>query len=255
MDFFSRNKPLFSKEEQEKLKKINFAIAGGGIGSLIAEGIARLGGEKITIADGDVVGIENLNRQSFTLGDLNKNKAQVIAEKINKINPDAKITSIPHYITHENFHEFVEMGEIIIDCIDPLTNIDISKEISKLCKIKKKIFLYPIDLGWGACLLTFFPEDNENFEKLIGEGDCRTMTLNLIHNLNKKISLPPSFWNIVNMMLEKKLNYYPQTILTALSATLLTLSAIIKIVKKQKIPQIIYLNLLEEPHLIKENNV
>jgi molybdopterin/thiamine biosynthesis adenylyltransferase len=255
MNFLLRNRPLFSKKEQEKLKKISFVIAGGGIGSLIVEGIARLGGERIVIADGDIVGIENLNRQSFILDDLNKNKAQIIAEKINKINSHAKIIPITHYITHQNFREFVEMGEIIIDCIDPLTNIDVSKEISKLCKIKKKIFLYPIDLGWGACLLTFFPEDSGNFEKIVGEGDCRTMCFNLVHNLNKKISFPPSFWNIVNMMLEEKLDYYPQTILTALSATVLTLSAIIKIVKNQKVPQIMYLNLLEEPHFIKENNL
>jgi molybdopterin/thiamine biosynthesis adenylyltransferase len=255
MDFLLRNRPLFSKEEQEKLEKMSFAIAGGGIGSLITEGIVRLGGKKIVIADEDTVGIENLNRQSFTLDDLNKNKAKIIAERINKINPNAKIISIPQYITLQNFREFVEMGEIIIDCIDPLTNIDVSKEISKLCKIKKKIFLYPVDLGWGACLLTFFPEDNGNFEKIIGEGDCRTMSLNLVHSLKKKISFSVSFWNIVNMMLEEKLDYYPQTILTALSATVLTLSVIIKIVKNQKVPQIMYLNLLEEPHFIKENNL
>jgi hypothetical protein len=254
MNFLSRNKLLLSEKEQERLKKISFAIAGGGIGSLIAEGIARLGGERIVIADGDIVGIENLNRQPFTLDDLNKNKIQVIAERISKINPNAKIIPVPHYVTHQNFREFVEMGEIIIDCIDPLINIDVSKEISMLCKAKKKIFLYPIDLGWGACLLFFSSENNGDFKKLVGEGNCHTMTLNLVRNLNKKISFPPSFWNIVNMMLEKKLDYYPQTILTALSATILTLSAIIKIVKNQKVPQIMYLNLLEEPHFIKENN-
>ena len=48
----------------EKLKNANVLIVGvGGVGSFAAEFIARAGVGKITIVDGDVVDITNINRQ------------------------------------------------------------------------------------------------------------------------------------------------------------------------------------------------
>ena len=55
---------LFKKEGLEKLKNANVLIVGvGGVGSFAAEFIARAGVGKITIVDGDVVDITNINRQ------------------------------------------------------------------------------------------------------------------------------------------------------------------------------------------------
>jgi tRNA A37 threonylcarbamoyladenosine dehydratase len=55
---------LFKKEGLEKLRNSNVLVVGlGGVGSFAAEFIARAGVGKMTIVDGDVVDITNINRQ------------------------------------------------------------------------------------------------------------------------------------------------------------------------------------------------
>ncbi|MGV4415094.1 ThiF family adenylyltransferase [Chryseobacterium sp. T1] len=58
---YSRNRLYISDEEQNLIKHIPILLAGSGIGSNIAECALRLGFENITIVDGDVVEISNLN--------------------------------------------------------------------------------------------------------------------------------------------------------------------------------------------------
>jgi tRNA A37 threonylcarbamoyladenosine dehydratase len=58
---YARNRIYLSEDEQSKLKKIRLLLGGAGIGSVVAECALRLGIENITIVDGDVVEISNLN--------------------------------------------------------------------------------------------------------------------------------------------------------------------------------------------------
>ena len=64
----------------------------GGLGSPVAEFLARAGVGSIGVVDDDKVSLSNLHRQSlYNTSDIGKFKVQVAKVKIKKINPSIKI--------------------------------------------------------------------------------------------------------------------------------------------------------------------
>ena len=62
--WLERTELLVTAENLEKLNKANVLVVGlGGVGSFAAEFLARAGVGTLTIVDGDVVDITNINRQ------------------------------------------------------------------------------------------------------------------------------------------------------------------------------------------------
>ena len=91
----SRTELLIGKEGIEKLQNAKVAIYGvGGVGSFVAEGLARSGIGNMVLIDNDVVSISNLNRQIHAnIETIGKKKVEVMKERILKINPNAKINT------------------------------------------------------------------------------------------------------------------------------------------------------------------
>ena len=78
---------------QKKIISAKVLIVGmGGLGSPVAEFLARAGVGLIGIVDDDKVSLSNLHRQSlYNTNDVGKFKVQVARGKIKKINPSIKI--------------------------------------------------------------------------------------------------------------------------------------------------------------------
>ena len=80
------NNKCFARQPEpitELLKKSCVGIAGaGGLGSVVAENLARSGVGKLIIADYDSVEPSNLNRQRYALAQLGSPKVQALAENI-----------------------------------------------------------------------------------------------------------------------------------------------------------------------------
>ncbi|MBR5857455.1 MAG: ThiF family adenylyltransferase, partial [Phascolarctobacterium sp.] len=84
----SRVAYVIGQENIEKLQAAHVAVVGlGGVGSYIAEALARSGVGALTLVDADEVAPSNINRQlpalESTMGRL---KTEVIAERIAQIN-------------------------------------------------------------------------------------------------------------------------------------------------------------------------
>ncbi len=63
-DWLQRSELLIKKEGLETLKNAKVLVVGlGGVGSFAAEFLARAGVGNMTIVDGDIVDITNINRQ------------------------------------------------------------------------------------------------------------------------------------------------------------------------------------------------
>lgn len=132
----SRTELLIGKEGIEKLQNAKVAIYGvGGVGSFVAEGLARSGIGNMVLIDNDVVSISNLNRQIHAnIETIGKKKVEVMKERILKINPNAKINT---YMADE-----IENGEesiidstfsYIIDAVDTVsTKLKLIERASKL---------------------------------------------------------------------------------------------------------------------------
>ncbi len=124
MNEFSRTERLIGTENLEKLKNSNIIIFGlGGVGSYVAEALARCGVGKMTVVDKDTVDITNINRQIYALhSTVGKNKADVAKERILDINPECDVTAIVKMYLPENSKEFnLSQYDYIIDAIDNVT--------------------------------------------------------------------------------------------------------------------------------------
>lgn len=133
---FSRTERLIGKDNLEKLKNANVIIFGlGGVGSYVAEALARSGVGKMTVVDKDTVDITNINRQLYALhSTVGKDKAQVAKERILDINPDCQVTPIVKMYLPENADEFnLAEYHYIIDAIDNVTaKIDLAIKSQEL---------------------------------------------------------------------------------------------------------------------------
>lgn len=115
---------LFKDQGLHNLKNSNVLIVGvGGVGSFAAEFLARAGVGKITIVDGDVVDITNINRQLPALhSTVGMSKIEVVGNRLLDINPELELTKIQEFLTPERAFEIVTKDyDYVMDCIDSVT--------------------------------------------------------------------------------------------------------------------------------------
>ena len=126
---FSRTEMLIGADALEKLKKSRVAVFGvGGVGSFVAEALARSGIGTLDIIDNDTVNITNINRQLIALhSTVGKYKVDCAKARIQDINPDATVNVYKTFYLPENADEFdFAQYDYIVDAIDTVTaKIDI----------------------------------------------------------------------------------------------------------------------------------
>ena len=121
---FDRMGRLVGDNMMKKLFNSHVMLIGlGGVGSWAAEAIARAGVGRITVIDFDEICITNANRQLHALqGLVGHKKAKVIAERLQKVNPQAKVEAISLFYNKDTSAEiFALKPDYIVDAIDNLT--------------------------------------------------------------------------------------------------------------------------------------
>jgi tRNA A37 threonylcarbamoyladenosine dehydratase len=115
---------LFKPEGLEKLHNANILVVGlGGVGSFAAEFLARAGVGKMTIVDGDVVDITNINRQLPALhSTIGQPKVTVVGDRLMDVNPDLQLTRVQEFLSPERAFEIIsDEYDYVLDCIDSVT--------------------------------------------------------------------------------------------------------------------------------------
>ena len=103
----------------ELLEKTCIGIAGaGGLGSVVAENLARAGIGRLVIVDFDVVEHSNLNRQRYRLDQVGMPKALALADNLRGCAPFTAVVPIRERITYENCSELFRDCAIIAECLD-----------------------------------------------------------------------------------------------------------------------------------------
>lgn len=118
---FSRTEILLGKEAIEKLKASTVAVFGiGGVGSYVAEALARSGVGKLVLFDDDEVNITNINRQLIaTTKTIGRKKVDIMAERILDINPDAEVEVNACFYLPENADQYdFSNYSYIVDAVD-----------------------------------------------------------------------------------------------------------------------------------------
>jgi tRNA threonylcarbamoyladenosine dehydratase len=121
---FDRMGRLVGDDMMKKLFNTHVMIIGlGGVGSWAAEAITRSGVGRITIIDHDEICITNANRQIHAVqGVVGHKKALILAERLRKINPQAKIEALPVFYNKDTAEQiFGLQPDYVLDAIDNLT--------------------------------------------------------------------------------------------------------------------------------------
>lgn len=122
---FERSHILIGAQGVNQLKQSHVCIAGiGGVGSYAAEALARLGIGRLTLIDHDVVSPSNLNRQLVALhSTIEQTKVNVMAKRIQDINPDCQVSILEQFISPDNIPELLDTDfNMIVDAIDSLSS-------------------------------------------------------------------------------------------------------------------------------------
>lgn len=95
----------------------------GGVGSFAAESLCRSGVGRLTLVDFDRVCVTNTNRQlQATKGVVGKLKAEVLAERLRLINPQADVRPVPRFYDADTAAALLGLGpDYVVDAIDNIT--------------------------------------------------------------------------------------------------------------------------------------
>lgn len=122
---FDRLGRLVGDDAMQRLLGSHAMVIGlGGVGSWAAEMLVRSGVGRVDLVDFDQVCITNVNRQVHALvGTIGQFKATALAERLAKINPQARIEGIIGFYDRERGGALLDRGApYVIDAIDSITH-------------------------------------------------------------------------------------------------------------------------------------
>ena len=124
-DWKQRTQLLLGEEKMQRMAAAHVLVVGlGGVGAYAAEMICRAGVGQMTIVDADTVQPSNINRQLAALQTtIGQEKAKVLAERYQQINPELKLTVLPVYLKDDNIPELLDAApyDFIVDAIDTIS--------------------------------------------------------------------------------------------------------------------------------------
>jgi len=123
-EWTERAELLFKKKGLENLKNAHVMVIGlGGVGSFAAEFLARAGVGTMTIVDGDIVDITNINRQLPALhSTVGKPKVTIVGDRLMDINPELNLIRLQEFLSPERAYAIVTpQYDYVLDCIDSVT--------------------------------------------------------------------------------------------------------------------------------------
>ncbi|ARD21016.1 tRNA threonylcarbamoyladenosine dehydratase [Shewanella japonica] len=117
---------LYGQHALENFAKAHVVIIGiGGVGTWVAESLARSGIGQITLVDLDDICVTNTNRQSHALAStIGESKVEVMAKRLREINPKCVVNEVEDFITADNLAEYLGTKQeplaidYVVDCID-----------------------------------------------------------------------------------------------------------------------------------------
>ena len=204
----------FNEKNLKKLSTIKVGVIGvGGIGCPLSQYLVNSGIKELTLVDGDIIEISNLNRQIlFNLEDVGKKKVEVAKKKLQLNNTECKINIINHNVEMKNLSLLADCS-IIVDATDDWKT---SKLLNEYCVKNSINFLYSSVIKHDLqiilfdnsiknkhlCLNCIFPNKND-----IDLPRCDTMGISGISagiagliSAQKIINFSLNLSNVTNMM-------------------------------------------------------
>ena len=117
---------LYGQAALKQFCRSHVVVVGiGGVGTWVAESLARSGIGQMTLIDLDDICVTNTNRQIHALKHtIGESKVAVMAQRINDINPECIVNEVEDFVTLDNLAEYFPSAksggtiDYVVDCID-----------------------------------------------------------------------------------------------------------------------------------------
>lgn len=109
----------YGSEIMHRLQAAHVAICGlGGLGSLVALELARLGVGRLLLIDGDSVDPTNLARQHYRIDQIGQAKTTALAQTISDSAPLTTVETASCWLTAENIPTLLSDWPFVCECLD-----------------------------------------------------------------------------------------------------------------------------------------
>ena len=159
--------PEIGKDGQLKLKQSTVLVVGaGGLGSPVLLYLAAAGVGHISIIDGDLVTLSNLQRQVVhDSANVGMKKVDSAAQRLRELNPEIKVEVHPNHLSENNAEKMMSGKTVVVDCTD---NLETRFLINSTCVkvgipfVYGAVFRYEgqvsiFDAKRGPCLRCMYP--------------------------------------------------------------------------------------------------
>jgi molybdopterin/thiamine biosynthesis adenylyltransferase len=164
-DFYSRQVILkeLGQKGQRKLGESRVAVVGvGGLGTVSSLYLALSGVGHLRLIDQDIVETRNLHRQIlYTTDDVDYPKAEVAAQRLEKLNPLIKAEPITENVHAGNAERLVEGMDLVVDGLDNMASRYL---INRACIKFKVPYVFGAAIGMEGNLSVFNPPETPCLE-------------------------------------------------------------------------------------------
>ena len=116
----TRTVSAWGEDTQQLLSQTKIGVVGvGSVGCLVAESLARMGVQRITLIDDDRIKTHNIDRLIHaTHGDIGKRKVTFFAEQLRKISTVSEVIPVPHRVQEVPGFKAALDCDILFGCVD-----------------------------------------------------------------------------------------------------------------------------------------
>jgi sulfur carrier protein ThiS adenylyltransferase len=101
------------------VQKASVGIMGlGGLGTVVAGALARVGIGRLILADFDVVEPSNLNRQQYSISQIGMLKTKALKENLLQMNPYLGLETVDDPLTEESIPVVFKSVDVLAECFD-----------------------------------------------------------------------------------------------------------------------------------------
>lgn len=146
-----RYRNLITDEEQQKINMGRIAICGLSVGSHIALALAENGiGNAMALYDFDDVSVPNLGRMHATMSDVGRNKADVAAMAVHKIDPYISLTVGRQGFSDNTSDELDDFNPTVV--FDEVDHMPTAAKIRRYAQSRRRALLSVSDVDTNAVL-------------------------------------------------------------------------------------------------------
>ena len=166
---YAKNTEAFSREEVETIHTKSVCVVGcGGLGGYVAMTLTRFGVGSLTLVDGDVFDVSNLNRQLFcTEANLGKSKAAEAKLALSAVNSDVAITAVAERFGEANGARILAGCDAAVDCLD---NVSSRLILESACASAAIPLFHGAIGGFYGQVACVFPGDDTLHTLYAGDG-------------------------------------------------------------------------------------